>query len=85
LVGPVGGKGEESFDFIVCTPGWFSSNMNGKLVVSGRNYLFMQKFDYPALEQFVRNYCSQCVGKTWREVADKVSRIGKWEFEDYRA
>jgi hypothetical protein len=28
---------------------------------------------------------SQVSGATWREVAEKLARIGLWEFEDYQA
>jgi hypothetical protein len=83
IVGPAGGRGEESFDFVLCTPDWFSAQINSDFTV-GRHYLFVQRFDYAKLEAFVRNYCASCVGATWDEVAEKMSRLGHWEFEDYR-
>jgi hypothetical protein len=83
IVGPIGERGEESFDFVVCSPDWFALNMPAEFVL-GRHYLFAQRFDYAALEEFVRTYCESCAGESWRDVAEKVGRLGMWEFEDYR-
>jgi hypothetical protein len=85
LIGPEGTKGEESFDFIVCTPEWFASDRlpRADSIASGRHILFMRRFDYVALENFIRNYCASCQGRTWHDVAEKLARLGHWEFEDY--
>jgi hypothetical protein len=87
IVHPVDGQGEESFAFTVCTPDWFASHKvaSQSTVVLGRHYLFVNEFSYPRLEQFVRQYCAASIGVTWEEVAIKLGRLGKWEFEDYRA
>lgn len=83
MVGPLGSDGEESFDVLVCTPEWFLANM-GEDIVSGRHYLFMKRYDYGVLKQFIQDYCASCRDSSWEKVAQKLSRIGKWEFEDYR-
>ena len=86
IVGPLGSPGEEFFDFMVCTPDWFALEhlrVKGS-VASGRHFIFVQEFNYLALEEFVRDYCASCEGKSWREAAEKVARLGHWEFEDYR-
>lgn len=82
MIGPVEGPGEESFDFMLCTPDWFASNMKADFM-SGRHYVFAKEFDYSRLRSFVDDYCAKCSGKTWTEVAGKLARLGKWEFEDY--
>jgi hypothetical protein len=86
IVGPLGSLGEESFGFMVCTPDWFASEhlRVRNSVVSGRHFIFVSEFNYPALEKFVRDYCASCEGESWREVAEKVARLGYWEFEDYK-
>jgi hypothetical protein len=86
IVGPRLAMGEESFDFIVCTPEWFAANRLPELksIASGRNFIFVNQYNYFDLEGFVRNYCASCEGATWEDVAKKVARIGHWEFEDYK-
>jgi Immunity protein 8 len=83
IVGPAGGAGGESFGITVCTPEWFEQNMKNS-VVSGRHYLFVKEYNYEELQRFMMGYCSTSMGNSWAEVAQKVSRIGYWEFEDYK-
>jgi hypothetical protein len=82
MVGPAGANGEESFDAVVCTVEWFDSNMADSIML-GRHFIFIRDYNYSKLWQFIANFCESCRGASWREVAQKVSRLGKWEFEDY--
>lgn len=82
FVGPNDGPGEESFDFMLCTPEWFASCMD-RGIMPGRRNIFVKHYDYSELEDFVRDYCASCQGDGWGEVALKVARIAHWEFEDY--
>jgi hypothetical protein len=83
FVGPANGAGEESFGITVCTPVWFEQNMTNK-VMSGRHHLFMREYNYDDLKNFLEGYCHTSMGNSWREVAEKVGRLGYWEFEDYK-
>jgi hypothetical protein len=68
---------------VLCTPEWFSSNMRDE-IATGRHHLFVRDFSYPELEKFVQDYCSSCGEEaTWGALAEKLARLGKWEFEDY--
>ncbi len=82
MIGPADGMGEESFEFMLCTPDWFASKMKGD-IVEGRHYLFVKEFNYAQLERFVEDYCARYSASSWREVAERLGRLGKWEFEDY--
>jgi hypothetical protein len=84
MVGPAGSLGEESFGITVCTPDWFEQTMK-ESVRSGRHHLFVKQYDYEQLKRFLTGYCSTCMGSSWAEVAEKVARIGYWEFEDYKS
>jgi hypothetical protein len=82
--GPVGVDGEESFDVVVCTARWISHHLGPERILVGRHYLVVDSYDYRRLEGFLRRYVGQCLGNTWEEVAIRLARLGKWEFEDYR-
>jgi Immunity protein 8 len=69
MIGPADGPGEESFDFMLCTPEWFGSNMKDDIAI-GRHHLFVNEFSYTRLEKFVRDYCTRCDGSSWQEVAE---------------
>jgi hypothetical protein len=53
-------------------------------VLMGRHWLFVAVFSPRVVEEFLRRRIEQIEGATWSEVAQKVGRLGLWEFEDYR-
>lgn len=84
IAAPEGSEGEESFDIQVCTPKWLSENMKEKDVVIGRHFLFVMHYDYGLIVNRIKEYINECDGADWVEIATKISRLGHWEFEDYR-
>lgn len=84
MFGPRESEGEESFDIVVCTPRWLAREVERKGMVEGRHHLVVSKFDLPQIRSFLALYAKTCAGKTWQEAAMKLSRLGKWEFEDYK-
>ncbi len=83
LFGPKGTNGEESFGFTICTPQWFSERHDGEIIL-GLHYLIVPSYDYAKIIGFISKFASGCLGKDWKEVARKLSRLGSWEFEDYQ-
>jgi hypothetical protein len=83
MIGPAGGEGEESFDVLVCTPEWLKRTSTKEFIL-GRHHLIVFRYDYKSLVSYIAPYAEECSGKTWQEVAQQLSRFGKWEFEDYR-
>ncbi len=83
MFGPDGGEGEESFDVLVCTPTWLAREVERMGLVDGRHHLIVHEFNLERIRSFLVAYASTCAGETWQEVAAKLCRLGKWEFEDY--
>lgn len=83
MFGPEGTDGEESFDIIVCNPGWLERETAKHGIVIGRHHLVVGSYDFKAIRDFLSSYGRRCEGQTWQEVAALLSRIGHWEFEDY--
>jgi hypothetical protein len=83
FVGPEHGAGEESFDFVVCTPKWLQQKHATTDIVRGRHHLIVFEYDYQRVMQEIQRLCESAIGATWRDVAVQLSRFGKWEFEDY--
>jgi hypothetical protein len=83
MAGPEGEEGEESFDIVVCTLGWIQNILRKEGPLFPLYYLIVEEYDYGQIVQTVRGYIERCEGKDWREVAGKIARIGRWEFEDY--
>jgi len=82
MAGPEGEESEESFDVIVCSPAWLERRLQREPLI-GRHHLFMRKYDYETLTAFIASHCQRCTGDTWAQVADRLGRLGRWEFEDY--
>ena len=84
IAGPQFEPGEESFDLTVCTPKWLLENHGKDDVIIGRHYLIVMEYSFDRIVKAIRDFCDRCVGNTWTEVAEKLGRLGYWEFEDYR-
>lgn len=84
MAGPEGVEGEESFDIRVCTPKWILENYRTEDVIIGRGHLILMEYNYDRILQRISSFISGCDGETWEELAEKLTRLGKWEFEDYQ-
>ena len=84
LAGPADGPGEDSFDLTVCSVDWLAALVRRDGVVDGRHFLVVDGFDWSALRAYIERRVRQCEGDTWHEVAERLARLGYWEFEDYR-
>lgn len=83
MVGPADGPGEESFDVTLCTASWLAERAASEGIVDTRHHVVIDDYDYDRIEQYFSRRVAACEGPTWGEVAAKVGRIGRWEFEDY--
>lgn len=83
LIGPEDNTGEESFEFIFCTPSWLSDQVERKRVVTGRHHIFVSHYSLEMIDQTIRTLCTRAVGPDWLTVASYLARYGRWEFEDY--
>jgi hypothetical protein len=85
-VGPSDGPGEETFGVQVCTPEWLVRRCNEEAFVDVRHTIVTTIAGYSeaGLRSYLTRRVEQATGETWHEVAEKVARLGYWEFEDYR-
>lgn len=83
IFGPSDGPGEEFLDFTVCTPRWLAEQVTLNGPMNGRHHIIVNQFHWPTL----RAYLEELVATTWgadhAEVATRLSRYGRYEFEDY--
>jgi hypothetical protein len=85
FIGPDGPPhGEELFGFAVCTASWLAAHPPPKGFEFLRSTIRMAFWDYALVERAISDLCLHTEGETWAEIAEKLSRFGRWEFEDYR-
>jgi len=49
-----------------------------------RHTLLVRKYDLDEITKTITDYIDQCEGSNWMEIAQKLSRVFAWEFEDYQ-
>lgn len=75
---------EESFDVLVCTPTWLARVVATEGPQVGRHRLIVEKLNLHEAKLFLLRQVERLEAPTWPELAAKLSRLGYWEFEDYR-
>jgi hypothetical protein len=83
-VGPRDDETEDIFAVVVCTPEWLRERSERTDITIGRHHLIVFEYDHDRLIDFLERYISECSGETWLEIAQKLNRLAKWEFEDFR-
>jgi hypothetical protein len=84
-VGPAGDvRGGDLFDFTVCTATWLISQPLPKGFAFQRHLLVLERWDAQLVERAIVDLCRRTVGESWHEIAQQLSRYGRWEFEGYR-
>ena len=68
---------------LVCNPVWLAERASEGVLV-GLHYLIVSRFDIDEIRQFLANLAAGTVGLSWEEVAAKLGKIGRWEFDDYK-
>jgi hypothetical protein len=80
-VGPLGLRGRERFDLLAVTPQWLLERHGRRGAVLGRGKLLVFEWNYERLRTFLAREVERCSGRTWPEVARKVSLLAEWEGE----
>lgn len=83
FIGPSDGLGEESFDFVVCTLDFVAATLHQDQFLFGKHYLLVEYYNYQIIFDVIDSLCDRISGSNWQEMAEKLGRYGKWEFEDY--
>jgi hypothetical protein len=83
MIGPDNQEGAESFGIQVCTPSWLNSHYSGADILHGEHMLIVFEYNIHKIKSHISNYCNRCTGENWQEIAEKLCRLGQWEFEDY--
>lgn len=85
VAGPAGGQGGDLFYFTACSPAWLAeaSSHTPKGFGWERARLVIPEWDLGVIRRAVEDLCRHTTGSSWTDVAVKLSRHMRWEFEDY--
>ena len=84
IAGPAGQEGEESFDLEVIALKTAAARVEADGPLLGGHLLLVNRFNAGEVRSWIERAVTSLEGKEWKELAHKIGRIGRWEFEDYR-
>jgi len=83
LIGPKNLPGEESFDFLICTPNWLMQAYNHSELVFGKNFIIVFEYDIKNVLNKIEKLVSSFDGENWSQLANQLAKYGRWGFEGY--
>jgi hypothetical protein len=81
--GPLGSVGADNFHVTVCTPEALATMVARDGDVIGRHFVFVASINPRRVEETIRDRLRRLDGDSWTDLAEKIGRIGHWEFADY--
>ncbi|MBS9422404.1 MULTISPECIES: immunity 8 family protein [Photorhabdus] len=81
-IGEKDSKEADNFDLLICTPNWLKNNHWTPQLI--RHMLLVRKYDLDEITKTITDYIDQCEGDDWMGIAQKLSRVFAWEYEDYQ-
>lgn len=81
-IGPSDENGVDYFQLNICTPEWLCKHL--WLPELMRHTLLVRKYDLDEITKTITDYIDQCEGSDWMAIAQKLSHVFAWEFEDYQ-
>jgi len=81
-IGITDSLGGDNFDVFICTPEWLCKHH--WLPELMRHTLLVRKYDLDEIKKTITDYIEQCEGNDWMEIAQKLSSVFAWEYEDYQ-
>ena len=84
-IGPVGREGSDNFEIVVTTPEDLQAYYAGKAPVFLRNCMLVENYNFSQILKLMTNYVNSLEEPSWDKLAEKLCRVARWEFEDYRS
>ncbi|HHA3670969.1 TPA: immunity 8 family protein [Salmonella enterica subsp. enterica serovar Muenchen] len=81
-IGPDDQEGGHDYQVFTCTPEWLCKYQ--WLPELMRHTLLVRKYDLDEITKTITDYIDRCEGDNWMEIAQKLSRVFAWEYEDYQ-
>ena len=84
MIGPDDSVGAESFDVLICTLTWLNTEYSERRIFWGKNMLILFRYDLDEIKLHISKYVQNLSGDDWGTLAQKLSKVGEWEFENYQ-
>ena len=81
-IGIQGQKGSDFFEVDIASPAFLERLASQPLFL--RHTILATDYNIPAAVALVHKYVEALEEDSWEKLASKISRVARWEFEDYR-
>lgn len=82
-IGLQNSESSDLFYLTICSIDWFSQQVNEQSSYFTQYHLVVKDFDFEKIENEIKSKLIRISGKDWNELANKISRFARWEYEDY--
>ncbi|MBF9143248.1 immunity 8 family protein [Hymenobacter properus] len=82
-IGIKGQVGADYFEVDVASPGYLEHLMPQPFFL--RHAILATDYNIPAVVALMTRYVDALEEDSWEALASKISRVARWEFEDYKA
>ena len=82
-IGPNSGAGEDYFEVFVASTRYLAQLDSAQAPAFLRHVIVAPDYNVPAAVALIEKYVSVLDEPSWAELAIKLSRVLRWEFEDY--
>ncbi|MGI4738512.1 MAG: Imm8 family immunity protein [Janthinobacterium lividum] len=77
-------KGEDSFEVFVASAMYLAHRNSAQAPAFLRHTILAPDYNVPYAVALVEEYISSLEENSWEELANKINRVLRWEFEDHK-
>ena len=84
MIGPSNEAGSESFGFEFCNTEWLNEYLRESHYFEGRYRIVVKELNNKLVVNILQNLIDSIVAESWTEFTSRFSKLGYWEFENYK-
>ena len=82
-IGVEGGEGSDQFEVLVASAAYLAQRYPGQAATFLRHIILASDYNINAAVALMTKYVSSLEANSWQELAIKINRVARWEYEDY--
>jgi len=84
-IGTADSEGVDYFEVLVASAGYLAQRKEAQAPAFLRHIVLAQDYNVPAAVALMEKYVSSLEEDSWQKLASKISRMARWEYEDYQS
>jgi hypothetical protein len=84
-IGVEGQEGSDQFEVLVASAAYLAHRYPGQAATFLRHIMLASDYNIKEAVDLMTKYVSSLEADSWQELASKINRVARWEYEDYLA